>query len=48
LEDWISTSSTKSRDDAEAAEENWRWRKKLEIVDPEAVRINIFSLEAVD
>jgi hypothetical protein len=48
LEDWISTSSTRSRDDAEAAEENWRWRKKLEIVDPEAVRINIFSLEAVD
>lgn len=45
LEDWISTSSTKYRDDAEAAEENWRWRKKLEIVDPEAVRIDILSFK---
>ena len=39
LEDWISTSTSKSRDGAEVAEENWRWRKKLEIVDPDAVCI---------
>ncbi|KAI5452136.1 Proteasome subunit alpha type-6 [Naganishia albida] len=33
LEDWIN--SIKSRETASEAEENWRWRKKLEVVDPD-------------
>jgi hypothetical protein len=35
LEDWIN--SIKSRETAGEAEENWRWRKKLEVVDPDVV-----------
>lgn len=47
LEDWISN-STKSRDGAEVAEENWRWRKKLEIVDPDAVCVSRLMPGALD
>ncbi|KAJ9098721.1 hypothetical protein QFC21_004369 [Naganishia friedmannii] len=34
LEDWIS--AIKTRETAGDAEENWRWRRKLEVADPEA------------
>jgi hypothetical protein len=40
LEDWIS--AIKTRETAGDAEENWRWRRKLEVADPEAVSLFLF------
>lgn len=41
LEDWIS--AIKTRETAGEAEENWRWRRKLEVADPEAVSRYLFN-----